>query len=161
MQISESVLLQIIDLMPVARLSLVTPYGKPDAMPIVFARVKNKIFSPIDDKPKKSSRLSRLSSIRGNPDTLLLLDHYSKNWSDLWWIRLNCVARVVNEDNVYWGKAVNRLLEKYTQYQTVGLFKGDQPTMLEFEWKTVRSWAYLGEKGFTNWLETRRDSSVP
>ena len=161
MQISDRTLLQVMDLMPVARLSLVTPCGKPDAMPIVFARVKNKIFSPIDEKPKKSSKLSRLSSIRSNPDALVLLDHYSENWSNLWWIRLNCVARVVNDDNILWEKAVNRLLEKYTQYQTVGLFKGDQPTMLEFEWKTVRSWAYLGEKGFSNWLETTKDTSFP
>ena len=156
MPISEKTLVRIIDEMEVARLSLVTTDKEPDAMPIVFARVENKIFSPIDEKPKKSSKLSRLDSIRTTPKALVVLDHYSARWEDLWWVRLSCVARIVHKDDVNWDRGVTNLLEKYPQYQTVGLFKGENPIMLEFEWITVRTWAYSGNKGFDAWLEARR-----
>lgn len=157
MGITESTLRQIIDKMDVARLSVVQPNGSPDVMPIVFARVEDRLFSPIDEKPKTTARLSRIESIRARPDVLVLLDHYSSDWTTLWWIRLSCTARIIHEENIYWDRAVSSLLDKYEQYQTVGLFKGAQPTMLEFEQESVRSWAFSGASGFDDWLEGQFD----
>ena len=153
MEISKNVLFRVLDEMGVARLALETITGRVDAMPIVFARVNDRIVSPIDEKPKKKATISRLSNINANPDVMVLLDNYSSDWSLLWWIRMNCFARVVTENDEIWESGVKSLLQKYPQYQDVGLFKGAVPTMIEFKWHKVRAWAYSGEKGIDQWLE--------
>ena len=48
MEISKNVLFRVLDEMGVARLALETITGRVDAMPIVFARVNDRIVSPID-----------------------------------------------------------------------------------------------------------------
>ena len=144
-------------MMGVARLALETITEEVDAMPIVFARVGERIFSPIDEKPKKKARLSRLSNIEANPNVMILLDNYSSDWGLLWWIRLNCFARVITETDEIWENAEKSLRQKYPQYQDVGLFKGTVPTMIEFKWYKVRSWAYSGEQGFESWLRDNQD----
>ena len=61
MEISENVLFRVLDEMGVARLALETfsvGVRGVDAMPIVFARVNDRIVSPIDEKPKESNHFS-------------------------------------------------------------------------------------------------------
>lgn len=61
-----------------------------DAVPVVFALVGGEIVLPVDNvKPKTSGRLQRLENLRSDPRCVLLADHYSDDWSKLWWVRVH------------------------------------------------------------------------
>ncbi len=72
-------------------------------------------YSVVDAKPKSSLALRRLENIRQTPSVALLIDHYTEDWTALWWIRLDGTASVVTSDDVR-GHALERLREKYDQY---------------------------------------------
>jgi hypothetical protein len=49
---------------------------------------------PIDTvKPKRGSRLQRLRNLNGDDRTVLLVEHYDDDWSQLWWVRVHGKAR--------------------------------------------------------------------
>lgn len=149
--LSDATLYRLLDLMPVARLAVRDANDDPDAMPIVFARVGDTLFSPIDGKPKKSPRLARLEHIRGHPRVTLVLDHYEADWSRLWWLRFEADAAVVHEDHAQWPEAVAALRGKYPQYDDTPLFSGP-PTMIALVRRSVRWWAAEGMAGIERWL---------
>ena len=97
MELEKKFLYQLLDSVQVARLALINRKNLPEAMPIVFARHEDTIFSPVDGKPKRSSNLARIKNINANSNTMLLIDHYSQNWEELWWLRLVCVSEVVTD----------------------------------------------------------------
>lgn len=105
---------------PIARLATVTPEGAPHLVPVVFAVDGDVIYTAVDAKPKRTSRLRRLANIAHNPAVSLLVDHYTQDWTRLWWVRVDGTATVVAD-----GDAVRtgyRLLRaKYPQYQSVPL----------------------------------------
>ena len=43
---------------------------------------------------------------------------------------MNCFARVVTENDEIWESGVKSLLQKYPQYQDVGLFSGKEKFLL-------------------------------
>ena len=104
--LSEEVLYQLLDIMPVARLGLLDGVGLPEAMPIVFARVSDGLFSPIDGKPKSSAKLARIKLIENQPKGTLLLDHYHDNWEQLWWVKMDIEATVISMEHNLWDQAV-------------------------------------------------------
>jgi PPOX class probable F420-dependent enzyme len=81
----------------VARLATVRPDGAPHLVPVVFALVDSTVYSAVDAKPKRSTRLQRLTNVRGEPRCALLVDHYEDDWSRLWWVRADGTAAVVEE----------------------------------------------------------------
>lgn len=147
----------VLDRMAVARLALIDDRGSPEVMPIVFARVGRRLFSPIDGKPKKSARLSRLAYIAQRPQVGLVLDHYASDWRALWWIKLTAQASSATASTPDWDAAVAALLSKYPQYQTTALFTG-VPTMIAFEVSSVRWWAAQGEAEIRAWLLSEESS---
>ena len=70
----------------------------------------------IDHKPKRSTALRRLDNIRAYPATCLLVDYYEDDWSALWWVRFDGLARVV-VDGPEHASAVELLCAKYAQYR--------------------------------------------
>ena len=96
----------------VARLATVGPDGAPHLVPIVFAVVGNVIYSAVDAKPKRHRRLQRLANIEREPRVSVLADHYSDDWTQLWWVRADGLARVSLRSNA--GLAALRA--KYPQY---------------------------------------------
>lgn len=146
------VLNAILDIMPVARLALRDLEDRPEALPIVFARVEASLWSPIDGKPKgPASALGRLARIERAPQVMLVLDHYAEDWSELWWIRLKAEAVISNDKHPDWVPAMNALTAKYPQYQSTPMFK-DEPTMLRITWRAVGWWAASGRDGLERWL---------
>ena len=82
---------------PVARLATVRPDGRPHVVPVVFVLVGDVVYTAIDAKPKKSSRLQRLVNLSAEPRCSLLVDHYEDDWSRLWWVRADGEAAVVEQ----------------------------------------------------------------
>ncbi|MCM4082873.1 TIGR03668 family PPOX class F420-dependent oxidoreductase [Paractinoplanes hotanensis] len=98
---------------PVARLATVGPDGAPHLVPIVFALVTDDVIvSAVDGKPKRSRALKRLANIAAEPRVSVLADHYEQDWSRLWWVRADGVARVLPA----YAEGLEALVERYPQY---------------------------------------------
>ncbi|GAA5041521.1 TIGR03668 family PPOX class F420-dependent oxidoreductase [Nocardia callitridis] len=83
---------------PVARLATVTPTGEPHLVPIVFAVVDDVLYSSVDAKPKTTTALRRLANIAANPSVSVLVDHYTDDWTRLWWVRADGTARIAEPE---------------------------------------------------------------
>ena len=101
---------------PVARLATVDAAGRPRVQPCCFALDGDVVYSAVDAKPKRSTRLARLDDIAANPAVALVVDHYEDDWSKLWWVRLSGLARLLDEGPER-ERAVSLLVQKYPQYQ--------------------------------------------
>ncbi|MCA2218528.1 TIGR03668 family PPOX class F420-dependent oxidoreductase [Jidongwangia harbinensis] len=97
----------------VARLATVDDTGAPHLVPIVFALVGDVIHTAVDAKPKRHRRLRRLANIAHEPRVSVLADHYDEDWSALWWVRADGVARVRESA----PEAVAALAARYPQYR--------------------------------------------
>lgn len=101
---------------PVARLATADGVGKPHLVPIVFVVIGDTIYSAVDDKPKQSKALRRLANVAVNPRAAVLVDHYADDWTALWWVRADGVARVVQSTDAEASVALEHLLLRYAQY---------------------------------------------
>jgi PPOX class probable F420-dependent enzyme len=120
----------------VARLATTDPDGRPHLVPIVFALEGDTLYSAVDRKPKRSTKLRRIENARERPDVTVLVDHYDDDWGRLWWIRLRGRARVLDEGEER-EHALELLQEKYPQYR-------DEPPdgpVLAVDVTDVRDWA--------------------
>ena len=101
----------------VARLATVGEDDAPHLVPIVFGLVGDLLYSAVDQKPKRTQHLRRLANITANPRVSVLADHYDEDWTRLWWVRVDGVARVVEPGaGVEHERAVAALAARYEQY---------------------------------------------
>jgi PPOX class probable F420-dependent enzyme len=100
----------------VARLATVGGDGQPHVVPVTFAVEGDLIYTAVDYKPKKSVNLRRLRNIRENPRVALLVDHYAEDWDELWWVRVDGWASVV-EDELGLQDPLDVLAGRYEQYR--------------------------------------------
>ncbi len=103
----------------VARLATVAAAGAPHLVPISFAMPgADLIVSAVDHKPKRTTSLQRLANIEANPRVALLADCWSEDWSQLWWVRADGLARVVAPGDAPQLRelALAKLALKYPQY---------------------------------------------
>jgi PPOX class probable F420-dependent enzyme len=120
----------------VARLATIDPDGRPHLVPIVFVLDGDTLYSAVDRKPKRSTRLRRIENARARPDVTVLVDHYDEDWQQLWWSRLRGRARVLNGGGER-ERALSLLAEKYEQYRTE---RPDGP-VLAIDVTEVREWS--------------------
>jgi PPOX class probable F420-dependent enzyme len=105
----------------VARLATVTPAGHPHIVPVTFALdcgpVPGEwIYTAVDDaKPKTTTELQRLRNIRAQPRVALLADHYAEDWTQLWWVRADGQAAVLESPAERAGP-LRLLAARYPQY---------------------------------------------
>jgi PPOX class probable F420-dependent enzyme len=105
----------------VARLATVDARGHPHLVPIVFALAGETIYSVVDAKPKRTTELRRLQNVRSNPLVSVLVDHYDDaDWSALWWVRADGVARVLDPAEPEARGAVKLLAERHPQQRPAG-----------------------------------------
>jgi PPOX class probable F420-dependent enzyme len=104
----------------VARLGTVGLDARPHIVPVVFAVEGDRIYSGIDEKPKRDGRLKRLRNISENPAVSMLVDHYEDDWEKLWWVRADGDGRIVEDDEEI-RHARELLLAKYPQYRELEL----------------------------------------
>ncbi len=119
----------------VGRLATVTPDGRPHVVPCCFALAGEVIYSGIDGKPKSGRPLQRVENLRARPSFALIVDHYEEDWSELWWVRVDGLGRIVDNDRER-GEAVLRLTEKYPQYGEVQI----PGPIIALDIETVVSW---------------------
>ena len=100
----------------VARLATAGGDGQPHLVPVTFAIDGDLIYTAVDWKPKKSPNLRRLRNVRENPRVALLADHYADDWDQLWWVRVDGWASVV-EDEDGLQDPLDVLCERYEQYR--------------------------------------------
>ncbi len=113
----------------VARLATVAPDGRPHVVPCCFAlarvadpHARDVVYSAVDAKPKSTLALRRLANLRHEPRAALLVDHYSDDWSTLWWVRVDGDGRVLDAesepDRAEHDAAIAVLAAKYPVYVT-------------------------------------------
>jgi PPOX class probable F420-dependent enzyme len=100
----------------VARLATADTGGRPHVVPIVFAIAGDRIWTAVDDKPKRTRALRRLENARANPRVSVLADHYEEDWNALWWVRADGMARVIDVADAPRGMAL--LAERYPVYRS-------------------------------------------
>lgn len=99
----------------VGRLATVRPDGRPHVVVCCFAVAGERVWTAVDAKPKATTRLQRLANVRANPWASLLVDHYSEDWDELWWVRVDGPAAVL-EGGGERDEALAALVAKYEQY---------------------------------------------
>jgi PPOX class probable F420-dependent enzyme len=120
----------------VARLATVRPDGRPHLVPIVFALDHDTLYSAVDAKRKRSTKLERIENARRNPDVAVLVDRYADDWNELWWVRLDGRARVLDGGEEA-EHAIELLRAKYAQYRATP----PGPPVLAVDVVTWRRWA--------------------
>ncbi|MCY3567094.1 MAG: TIGR03668 family PPOX class F420-dependent oxidoreductase [Chloroflexi bacterium] len=126
-------------------LSTASADAEPHLQPVVFQVVGEAVYIAIDEKPKTTLRLRRLTNIEENPRFALLVDRYDDDWSRLWWILLRGPADVLwpsewdaNES----AAAVAALRAKYPQYESMGM---EERPLLRLRPDRVTRWSASGD----------------
>jgi PPOX class probable F420-dependent enzyme len=96
----------------IARLATITPNNHPHIIPVTFAIQNSTLYIAIDHKPKTTKNLQRLKNIEQNPKVSILADHYTEDWTTLWWTRADGTATITDEET-----PIDLLVAKYSQYQ--------------------------------------------
>lgn len=111
----------------VAHLATADSSLQPYITPVVFVLEKDKIFIPLDYKPKTVpiKQLKRVKNIQKNPKVAFQVDNYDDDWQRLWFIMLRGYAELVEQkegdgdQDKYIRKVYDLFVDKYVQYSKV------------------------------------------
>ena len=122
-----------------AHLATSSKHGKPHVVPVCYVYDGVSIYSPIDEKPKRTNpkQLRRVLNISENPYVSMVVDQYEEDWSKLRYVLVQGSARIVHEGDEY-RRAVSLLREKYPQYGAMQL--EDRP-VIKIEPVKVAAWS--------------------
>ena len=136
-----------------ATLATVAADGRPRLVPVCFAlsatldlRARPVLWTPIDEKPKRSAdprRLARIRDVLRLPVATLLVQRWDEDWSRLGWVRLDGRADVLEPEppaSEEHATAIAALREKYPQYRAHAL--GERP-LIRLAIDAARSWGRL------------------
>jgi len=113
--VDDEILRQRAEAARVGHLATTRADGRPHVVPCCFALVGGTVYSAVDAKPKSTLALQRLRNLAAHPAASLVVDHYDEDWTQLWWIRLDGPARVL-ETGPERDAAISALTAKYSQY---------------------------------------------
>jgi len=143
-KIADATLDALLEHWPVARLATLTPAGAPHVLPVVFAAEAGCVYSPVDGKRKDTARLARVRNVESHGRASLLLDAYSDDWRELWWVRLDGPAWVERDDTELLERMAAVLQHKYPQYRQFATYAG-APTLLAVRWERQAAWSQTGD----------------
>lgn len=92
-------------------------------VPIVFVWREGVLYTPIDEKPKRSRdprALRRVKNILENPRVAVVVDRYDEDWSRLAFAILEGRASLLESGREH-ERALAALAEKYPQYAELPL----------------------------------------
>src|SRR5262245_53936393 len=89
--------------MRVARLATADAAGQPHVVPIVFATDGQRLYTPVDDKPKRVApdELKRVRNLRVNPQVAVVVDEYDEDWTRLAWLMVTGRGEVVESGEAH------------------------------------------------------------
>ena len=70
--------------------------GAPRVLPVTFAVAEGRIWSAIDQKPKRAGEPARLRFLRRDPRAALTVDRYSDDWDQLAWVQVLGSVRILD-----------------------------------------------------------------
>ena len=113
----------------IARLATVDSKYRPHLIPVVFVFCNDLFYLPIDHKSKRArpEKLKRVRNIQQNSNVALLIDRYSENWKELFYILIQGKASILgNKYMTNHEKSLSHdfhilLREKYKQYEKIGV----------------------------------------
>jgi PPOX class probable F420-dependent enzyme len=130
-----------------AVLGTIAPNGRPRLVPICFVLADGVpvLYSPLDDKPKRSDdplALARIRDIEADPRVTVLVDRWDEDWPRLAWLRCDATASLYQASAAGHRDIVAALRAKYPQYETHRL--EDRP-LVRIEIERMTSWG-LGDR---------------
>lgn len=124
----------------VAHLGTADAAGVPHVVPVCFALVGETAYITVDDKPKRTAQLKRLSNIAENPSVVLVADHYDDDdWSKLGWVMAHGRAEVLHEGPEH-AEAQRLLRERYVQLRAMAI---ERHPVIAIRMERVVSWGRL------------------
>lgn len=111
-----------LDQQRVARLATADAAGRPSVVPVCFVRLGDRLYVPIDAKPKSGDprRLQRLRNLAERAEAAFLADHYEEDWRRLRWLLIHARAAVLTEGEER-AQALAALEQRYPQYAAMRL----------------------------------------
>jgi PPOX class probable F420-dependent enzyme len=108
--------------MRVARLATADSSGQPHVIPIVFAFDGQRLYTPIDEKPKRvgPKQLKRVRNLLENNQLAIVVDRYDADWTQLAWVLVKGTGEFVEEGEQS-RTGIKLLKEKYSQYEDMPL----------------------------------------
>ena len=104
----------------IAHLATADGAGQPHVIPICFVFDGRGLYSPIDEKPKRTMRLKRLRNISENSQVALVIDRYDENWRKLAYVLIFAKARILSRGEKH-RHAIQLLRRKYPQYRAMSI----------------------------------------
>lgn len=108
---------QLLETARVARLGLLDADGHPRVLPVTFAVAEGRVWSAVDEKPKRDpdEELARVRFLRRDARAALTVDRYADDWRELAWVQVLGEVEVLEPDEADPGLAA--LISKYPQYR--------------------------------------------
>ncbi len=125
----------------VSHLATADRNGIPHVIPICFVFDGKALYSPIDEKPKRTSPLGlkRVRNILENPHVAVVVDRYDEDWKKLAYVLIRGRAKLLTGGENY-RKAVFLLRKKYPQYRRMAI---EHRPMIRIVPNYFRSWGAL------------------
>jgi PPOX class probable F420-dependent enzyme len=140
----------------VAHLATADKAARPHVIPLCFAFDGKQFYSPIDEKPKRTTKLKRLKNIAENPRVALVIDRYDEDWRKLGYVLLFGKARVLSSGKTH-RRAVKLLRIKYRQYRSMAI---DKLPMILIEPQRITQWNFSDQSKIQK-RPRRRKSKIP
>jgi PPOX class probable F420-dependent enzyme len=125
----------------VAHLATADLDGQPAVIPVCYAFDGERLYSPVDEKPKRVAprRLKRVRNIEANPRIALVIDDYSEDWAQLAYVLISGLAEVLEPDDGAGehARAVALLREKYPPYRAM---KIEQRPVIKITPIRIKQW---------------------
>jgi PPOX class probable F420-dependent enzyme len=127
--------------MRVARLATADASGQPYVIPIVFATDGQRLYTPVDEKPKRvaPSQLKRVRNLLVNPRVAVVVDEYDEDWTQLAWMLVTGRAEIVEAGETHTA-GIGLLQAKYPQY---GMMPLEHRLLIVVAPARVTSWGRL------------------
>lgn len=113
---------------------------RPRIVPVCFSYTKEKIYIPIDKKPKKTYLLARVDDIKENQNVAFIVDYYSDDWSKLSYMLVFGIAEII-QDGDEMLMASYLLNKRYPQYSEIG---SEFYFMISLSPTKVKEWSFVG-----------------
>lgn len=101
-------------------LTTIAPDGRPNSVPVCFVLIADVLYSPLDEKPKRSAdprALRRVRNLAADPRASVLVDGWDEDWSRLWFVDLAVNGTLLEPGTDEHGRACAALRAKYPQYR--------------------------------------------